>query len=563
MSKAIKIIKENKFLIFISLVVLLVAFLPLFTVNCINGHDLEYHLLRIESLKEGILSGNPFLKVNMLYFGGRGYASSLFYPDFLLYIPALLRCMGISINASFHLFVAVCIILSFAFMYYCVTKILLNISKANNLENIRLAGVVAAVVYVLAQYHIDDIYTRSAVGEYTAMIFLPFVMYGLYDLIWGEMRRPFMTVIGVAGVLLCHTNTLVFVIGVYVLVFIGVLITRRLKTDSFLRLVKAAIMTLLLTAFYYVPMVEQFLKGRFQTGAGGFDLDYEKLLLRDVFVNKNPALGIALPVTLLVAGLFAHILRFHKEDMDIIPINLGDMMSALAVLFTLCSTGFLPWKRLQRILSFVQFPWRLFIMATVFMSVAVAMYVFYIVKCAAKGQILSLGVLVIISAVMIISAVGNISRIDEGYYSYSNDYYSYVPHTGSVIGGEWLPEAVIDRDALLKNCDEAVTDLGDTLMVSRTANSLKVDISEVNAGYIDVPFIYYAGYAATDAEGSELTVSGEGINGSVRVYLDRAAKGEIEVYYAGTLLQKLASMLSLVTLFVLAFFGIKGKGQTK
>ena len=35
--------------------------------------------------------GAPFLRVNMLFFGGEGYASSMFYPDFLLYIPAVLH----------------------------------------------------------------------------------------------------------------------------------------------------------------------------------------------------------------------------------------------------------------------------------------------------------------------------------------------------------------------------------------------------------------------------------------------------------------------------------------
>ncbi len=78
------------------------ACFPLFTVNCINGHDIEYHLLRIESLKAGIEAGLPFLRVNLLFFGGEGYASSLFYPDFLLYFPAVLRAMGLSINLSFH-----------------------------------------------------------------------------------------------------------------------------------------------------------------------------------------------------------------------------------------------------------------------------------------------------------------------------------------------------------------------------------------------------------------------------------------------------------------------------
>ncbi|MCR4907235.1 MAG: hypothetical protein K5985_00265, partial [Lachnospiraceae bacterium] len=122
-----KQIRKQRVLVFILAAAFLTAILPLFTVNCIGGHDIEYHLLRIEALKEGIKAGLPFLRVNLLFFGGEGYASSMFYPDTLLYFPALLRAFGVGINASFHLFIALCILLcllsSFFAAYYCTESI--------------------------------------------------------------------------------------------------------------------------------------------------------------------------------------------------------------------------------------------------------------------------------------------------------------------------------------------------------------------------------------------------------------------------------------------------------
>ncbi len=87
--------RKNQISAAVFVITMIIACAPLISRYCINGHDLEYHLLRIESLKEGILMGKPFLKVNVLFFGGAGYASSMFYPDFLLYIPALLRDAGV------------------------------------------------------------------------------------------------------------------------------------------------------------------------------------------------------------------------------------------------------------------------------------------------------------------------------------------------------------------------------------------------------------------------------------------------------------------------------------
>ena len=109
--------KENIVVAVFFLITVIVACNPLISRYCIQGHDIDYHLLRIEALKEGILRGHPFAKVNLLFFGGAGYASSMFYSDLILYIPALLRVIGVSIGASYHIFVALCVILCYLTSY--------------------------------------------------------------------------------------------------------------------------------------------------------------------------------------------------------------------------------------------------------------------------------------------------------------------------------------------------------------------------------------------------------------------------------------------------------------
>jgi len=566
MKKVTKVLQENRLYIILSLVALFVAFLPLFSTNCINGHDIEYHLLRIEALKEGILAGKPFLRVNMLYFGGRGYASSLFYPDFLLYIPAFLRCLGLSINMSYHIFVGVCLLLSYMAMYYCAGLLKREVIGGDG----RFAGLIAAVCYLLAQYHLDDVYTRAAVGEFTAMIFLPFLVYGLYDIVLGEMKKPVMLVIGFVGVLLCHTNTTVFCLLLFTVFFILTIIYRLIRKISgtgkwMIEIVKAAILSMLLTAFYYIPVFEQFMADKFQTGAGGFDLDYEKLLLREVFLNQNPALGVFLPIILVALGVLSHGIRVTDASQDknrrlITGQRIADVSAIIGVAFTLSVTGIVPWHALQNVLSFVQFPWRLFIMATPFICVAAALYaaVFqYRIKAALNKinersenivELITLLAAVIVTAIMIISGVNNINRIEEGYYSYSDDYYSHVPFTGAVIGGEWLPQSVVDRDLLTKECDTAVAADGSKYTVQRDANELTVQISAA-AEYVDVPFIYYKGYEAIAEDGSRLRLDNAGVNGSIRVYTD--GHNNIKVRYAGTTSQHVSTVVSVMTLAAL------------
>ncbi|MCR5526561.1 MAG: hypothetical protein K6F39_04175 [Lachnospiraceae bacterium] len=509
------------------LITMLIACLPLFTVNCINGHDVIYHLLRIEALAEGIREGLPFLRVNVLFFGGEGYASSMFYPDTLTYIPAILRAAGVGINLSYHIFVALTIILGFLSAYFCTKMI----------TEKRQSALIAAVIFTLCQYHIEDIYTRSAVGEFTAMIFIPFVIYGLWDFMYKECEKPWFLGIGMTGVVLCHTLTTVFCVGLCVLAVLISIKKIIAKPVMLMRLFLTAIIVLMLTAYYWIPMIEQMSSQVLKYTQDSFDLNYEKLLLRNVFGSAYNNAGWA---------VFAAVLPrvFIKRKSDII--KFADMCMVMGLLFALCTTGFFPWARLARFLGFIQFPWRLFIAASPLLAVAGGIYICEFVKRSnLSSEIAIMAVLI----TMAISAIGNFESNDQGYYSYSGDYFSYAPYTAEVIGGEWLPVNA-ERNKLVKDAGVAYTDNDSEIEVKRERNELRV-VSDGSEKYLDVPFVYYKGYAAEDSKGNELQISGDGENGRVRVHTQGA--GEIRVFYKGTTLQLLSTAVSAAVMILLIF----------
>ncbi|MCR4893040.1 MAG: hypothetical protein K5989_12780 [Lachnospiraceae bacterium] len=525
--------KKRRIFIGVFLITIIVACLPLFTVNCINGHDIEYHLLRIEALKEGILHGHPFLRVNMLFFCGEGYASSLFYPDFLLYLPALLRVFGLGINGAYHVFVAFCIICGFISCYFSVRYI----------TGQDMSALLSAVIFTLCQYHIDDIYTRSAVGEYTAFIFFPLVIAGLFDLMYRDLKKPWILGAGMAGVLLCHTLTTFF--SLILCVFALICSVKRLRQEPkiLLRLFLTAVAVLLMTAFYWLPMLEQLNTTTFAYVKSKFDLDYEKLLLRDVFQNELPGMGISV-FLLVLPRLFIKARGEERKD----GYRFADFCLIFGLLFTLGTTGLFPWKRAAKYLNFVQFPWRLFIVASSLLAIAAGIYIVIWAEemWQGAGEKLSPLITLIVLAIMISSAVGNLNRIDEGYYSYSDDYFEYGPHTKTVIGGEWLPITVTDREKLGDDADLAYTDGGE-IEIERIDNKVAVEGLTGEEAYVDVPYIYYYGYKAINAEnGEQLPLDGSGENGRARIYPGGAKA--FTVYYGGTLLQTISSWLSFIAI---------------
>ena len=574
----------------IMLIVFVTAVLPLLTVNCINGHDLEYHLLRIEALKTGIENGLPFLRVNMLFFGGEGYASSMFYPDFLLYIPALLRVMGVGINLSYHIFVAVCIAMTMISSFYC-TKYITESS---------VASLTAMAVTVLYQYHLDDIYTRSAVGEFTAAIFVPFIIAGIYDLIYKNFKKPQLLGIGAAGVILCHTITTGYcvILCALSLVFYVIRYIRSVRSipepdpestpevildnrgvtrlydenagevrdvtpannraeenwvNTFVRLIFTLLLILAVTSFYWMPMLEQLLTTSFRFTESVFDLNYEKLLLKDIFRNENPGMGIA-PFLLLLPAVFISHRKFPK---------FADFCAVLGLAFMLSSTGVIPWSRLQNELSFLQFPWRSFIIVGPLLAVSAGIYIDEFIKQGEKPGMRAseLAVLTVV-AIMIVSAVGNYSRNEEGYYSYSDDYYDYARFTENVIGGEWLPAGAENRHRLSDDAGVAYTPEGSKLNVRREKNTVLVELENTEE-YLDVPFLYYKGYEAVDTDsGEKLEIAPLGDNGRIRVYT--AGARHIRVYYPGTVVQHLSTLISLAALlFLILFFIIKRRRRNR
>lgn len=523
--------QENRISLFIFLAVMIVACSPLITKLCVNGHDLEYHLLRIESLKEGILAGRPFARINLLYFGGAGYASSLFYPDFLLYIPAVLRVMGVGINAAYHIFVAIVICLTYLSTYVCVKQ----------MTRSAYAGILASFMLICSPYYLGDIYIRGAVGEYTAFIFLPFVLYGIYNVIYEHMDRPWILGIGYAGVLLCHTNTFVFSLLFGLVAFLVKWKTFR-ERGVFWKLLVMGALSALLTMFYWAPVLEMLLTTPLYVNDAWIGLEQSAMQFSSVFSMTFPSLGFLL----VIPAFFRVLIKKNGQNRDLV--DFADWLLAGGAIFAILTTDLIPWVRLNRYLSFVQFPWRLFVLATMMLAVADAIILYIFIRTSLEPHMPCMRILVVLLfSIFTILAFRVISNAQITYYDYSEDYYSYKPYTGNVIAGEWLPKTVTNRDALITDSEHMYTDQGDDLAFTRNRGSVEARI-ETGYAYADVPLIYYKGYQAEIDTGSgkiRLSVC-PGNNGLCRVSLD-GNTGKLTVKYAGTVMQTISMIVSLLT----------------
>ena len=158
--------------------IVLFACVPLMTNYLLSGQDLTFHLMRIEGLAEGLKQGQFPVKMQPVWLNDYGYPVSIMYGDLFLYVPAVLRIIGFSLQASYKIYLVMIQIITAINTYLCCKEIAED----------RKLGVVGCFLYVFATNRMTNIYYRAAVGEYTALAFLPLVFLGLFYLL-GEKER--------------------------------------------------------------------------------------------------------------------------------------------------------------------------------------------------------------------------------------------------------------------------------------------------------------------------------------------------------------------------------------
>lgn len=521
----------------------------------IMGHDYRYHYLRVEAVKYNIENNNLFSGIDYLYFGGGGYAGFA-YPELFLYIPALLRVFGVGIGESMAVFLILCNVFSYCFMFIFLRDI----------SNSPVCGTIGAVMYVLSSYRLDNIITRFALGEVMAYVFWPLILYGLYDFIFGEFKKPYIIGIGFVGMLLSHTISTALALILCVVVSL-VFIKRILKAPKkLITLSVTAGCAILLTAYYWLPLLELLLSCEMSVQVSAYNTVDNAVpfirLFKDIMDGGGVA-GMKFPVFLLcVPRVFlmrnSPVAKMYLQDEKTQKrrniLAAADAFMTIGIVLAIMSTDLVPWEFLSVFLNFIQFPWRLFAPSSILLIIAGTVYVYYIAeftKAPKTAMVLIAAVSVLIA--FIHAAVGGVNHTD----SYDTNYYGDVSKTYEIGQGEWLPRAA-QGDGV-----NSLRTMGDTVLLSnseslpcvRDNGTLTFDLNE-NGGvdFATLPYIWYKGYEAQDENGRKLDIS-MSENGLVQVDM-RGAEGRITVEHKPTAIKIVSYFISLTAIVVLAALAV-------
>ena len=541
--------KEKMYFALIAAAVL--ASYPLFTSYVYYGHDINFHLYRIEGIKDAILNGHPFAGIYPTHNNGYGYAAGVMYPDLFLYIPAVLRIFGISLPMAYKSLIAFVNVASALIMFYSVK----HESKSN------YAAFIASAVYTLSTWRAINLFSRGAMGEGLAMMFFPLVIVGLYHILKGDKSKWYVFAIGCSGVFCSHIISTV-IAAVFIIVMLIVFIPNLLKDKRWLSLIKSGAAVLLLNLGWLVRFLQYYFGADLNIRHAGLDTQFvghavipaelfnvfsqnskfSQLLPGPIGDELSLTLGVAVGC-LFIATLWYFV--FKRGRLKEEKFELSSFVFAAVLIFA--STTLFPWEMLQKnpaialFVSTVRLPWRFLSLASALVCMTGAIVLVKAFKKFDK-RIVTCVVLLICSlsfAVFGTAFTNDVSVILKT---------GYAPESSGMNGNE--REYMRHGTDIAKLNADSYNSSSDIEIINTQKNGLDitVEISKKpgqNAdSYIEVPLLYYPGYAAKTENGKRLEVTA-GSNNVVKVNLDGAETTKVKVYYSGSISGTLAAIVSL------------------
>lgn len=360
----------------LTLLLALPALLPLLRAGFFVSDDGLFHVYRTAALAEAWQHGVLWPRLFPEFGFGYGQAVLNFYSP-LSYAPAAaLSVLGIEPATAVKLLIAFCT-LAAALAAFGYGRHLFGNS----------GGVLAAVVYTYAPYHLADAYLRGAAPEYAAFIFPPLILWAYSatfrrhnpwpPLLWGTLAW--------AGLVLTHNLTALMMAPVAVAqLLVLATVTRRWR-----RLMGAAgslALAVAITAVYWLPVLTE--SGAVGLGLGpsrGYAdhlLTASTLLRRSLayFTNAPDFVGRIYPLSWFALALVALVavlllVRWRQRQLPRMwPAAAFHLGVTLAAMLMTTAVALPLWDLLQPVLGHLQYPWRFLLVEAVgLMGVAAAL----------------------------------------------------------------------------------------------------------------------------------------------------------------------------------------------
>lgn len=363
------------------------------------------------------------------------------------------------------------------------------------------------------------------------------------------------------GLILTH-NLSTIITAFFSLLYLG-LNFKKVKEEKDIRkkLLINIIFILTISCFYWMPFVETSFFTKYQVYEEGMmstpELTAERgLSIKQLFVTLNNGSYVFELGPHIILMLAFSIFTFKKIKPELKEQYGFFLFSGIITLWM--STKYFPWKFLPQEFSFIQFPWRMLMLSSFFLSIVCAINMSEVIKAFNYKDAL---VISAISIIYIVALSGLLVKYTENIENIENI------HLGNISGrefetvagtakAEYLPVNAYKNRFYIATRDDFIDIIEGKAIIEdevKNGSNYKAKIKTLETEYtiFELPYIYYPGYKVT-SDGMQIDTF-ETKNGFIGFALYKDENIDLEVTYTGTSLMKISmliSFLSLITFLV-------------
>ncbi|MEX0380003.1 hypothetical protein AB3K25_08875 [Leuconostoc sp. MS02] len=220
-----------------------------------NSWDVPFHLSRMYELTKGFENGKWLPDVSAYTFGQNGYGVNLFYGYSFTYLVAMIYFL--THHAVTAVLAGYIILLTTAMsLNYYAGSLFFTGSRA------RLKSFAFSTLYVLAPVTFGQIKVRGLPGELIGILLFPAVLAAFYAIMFTTRKSWLFASVVSTITVTNHVLSALLLLIVLTIMFIVFLYKKQATIEKLWRLVKTGILTLLLSAFYVMPFLQQVLSDK-------------------------------------------------------------------------------------------------------------------------------------------------------------------------------------------------------------------------------------------------------------------------------------------------------------
>ncbi len=556
-NKGIKQIKENKWIHYLIIILIgIILSIPLSQIQIRDTHDGSLHMLRLVGTIDTLEIGQIPPLINQNYCNGSGYSMNLFYPPIVTYLPLLIKLFTETYCMALKIFGAICIVLSGITMYEFVYQV----TKRRGI------ALFSAFFYMIAPYKLANVYKRFAIGEFTAMVFIPLVFLGLYNLFNQDKKKHYYIAIGAIGLMLSHSVTTLYT-ALFCIIYILFNIKKLKDKDIIKKCIINGIFILLVSMLFWMPLLEAthyadyvIMDDEVMRTNGDFAAS-NTISFSQLFKDKEEENGTTFLLGLpTIIAIIITIFVASKVDDKYKEYYLLSIIFALISLFM--ASMFFPWKIMPGFMCKLQYPWRMMGFFVFFISFVCGVNIEYILKKILKKDILRILIIVIFISVSITSSICIMSKFfatdTELDKKYETNILSNRKISHKQINRDYMPlKAIYLQNSYVKDRKDKTYILeGNTEILEENKENLKdvLKVKNIQKGtLLEFPYYYYVGYEIkleTENEIKEIKAI-ESEHGYLSCILEEDIKeAKIIVEYIGTTITYISYIVSAISLFV-------------